>query len=67
MAQRVCKTQAFYNKSQNHNYVNYRRAFIYSTLNGAKALGIDHKTGSLEVGKSFDACIGSVRKSFFLD
>ena len=41
-------------------HVNYRTSFLYGTINGAKSLGIDHITGSLEVGKSFDAVIADI-------
>ncbi|XP_060536788.1 guanine deaminase isoform X2 [Cylas formicarius] len=44
---------------QNENYepLTYREAFYLGTLGGAKALGIDDRVGSFEVGKEFDALI----------
>jgi guanine deaminase len=45
------------------SYLNFKKPFIYATLNGAKALKIDDKTGSLEVGKEFDAVIADVSAS----
>ena len=30
---------------------------MYGTINGARSLGIDNITGSLETGKNFDAVI----------
>jgi len=38
-------------------FMDYRRAFLYGTINGARSLGIDNITGSLETGKNFDAVI----------
>lgn len=62
MAESVSKTIAITQNTQNF-HVNYRQSFLYATLNGAKSLGIDHITGSLEVGKSFDAIIVDVAKA----
>jgi len=58
------------NQKQTTSYLNFKKPFIYGTLNGAKALKIDDKTGSLEVGKEFDAVIADVSASLepvFLD
>lgn len=41
-------------------HVDHRQAFLYGTLNGAISLGIDDQTGSLEVGKFFDAVIADL-------
>jgi len=51
------------NQKQTTSYLNFKKPFIYGTLNGAKALKIDDKTGSLEVGKEFDAVIADVSAS----
>lgn len=50
------RTAAFLGKhsSQNPKAVTAETALQMATLNGAKALGIEHLTGSLKVGKSAD-------------
>jgi 5-methylthioadenosine/S-adenosylhomocysteine deaminase len=50
------RTAAFLAKHHTHNPVSLpaENALKMATLNGAKALGIDHLTGSLTVGKSAD-------------
>lgn len=40
-------------------------ALQMGTINGAKALGIDHKVGSLEVGKEADIILVDINKSHF--
>ena len=51
------------NQKKTSSYLNFKKPFIYGTLNGAKALKIDDKTGSLEIGKEFDAVIADVSAS----
>lgn len=50
------RTAAFLSKlsTQNPTNLNAHQAIMLATLNGAKALGIDHVTGSLTAGKSAD-------------
>lgn len=50
------RTAAFLAKHQTHNSesLNAKTIFKMATFNGAKALGIDHLIGTLEVGKSAD-------------
>ncbi|XP_026332292.1 guanine deaminase-like [Hyposmocoma kahamanoa] len=43
-----------------HRAINWKEAFYLGTLGGAKALSLDHKIGSLEVGKEFDALVINV-------
>jgi cytosine/adenosine deaminase-related metal-dependent hydrolase len=59
MAELVSKCRAI-NNNEAKIHVTYRDAFHWATLGGAKALGIDTKIGSLDVGKQFDCYIADI-------
>jgi len=59
MAERVSKCRAI-NAGSTRSYVNFRKAYDWATMGGARALGIDHKIGSLKVGKRLDAILVDV-------
>ena len=41
-------------------YTTFRDSYHWATLGGARALGIDHIVGSLEIGKNFDAIVADL-------
>jgi len=52
--------------SKNPSIMNATETIKMATLNGAKALGIDHAVGSLEVGKKADVIMFNHSSPFFL-
>jgi guanine deaminase len=59
MAELVSKIRAI-SQSETKIYTTYRDAYHWATLGGAKALGVDHLVGSLEIGKRFDAIVADL-------
>lgn len=59
MAEMVSKMRAI-SQSESKIYTTYRDAYHWATLGGARALGIDHLVGSLEIGKRFDAIVADL-------
>jgi len=57
---------ALLQKGINHNpeLLPAREALKMATINGAKALGLDHLIGSIEVGKRADLAIVSTKNTF---
>jgi len=59
MAEMVSKITAI-SQSESKIHTTYRDSYHWATLGGARALGIDHIVGSLEIGKRFDAIIADL-------
>ena len=57
---------ALIHKGKQHNpeLITAREALAMATINGAKALGLDQVTGSLEVGKSADLLMINTQNTF---
>jgi 5-methylthioadenosine/S-adenosylhomocysteine deaminase len=48
------------NRPDRKRFISSREALAAATLGGAKALGLDHKIGTLEVGKEADIAVVSL-------
>ena len=59
MAEMISKIRAI-SQLESKIYTTFRDSYDWATMGGARALGIDHIVGSLEIGKRFDAIVADL-------
>ena len=59
MAEMISKIRVI-SQAESKIYTTFRDSYHWATLGGARALGIDHIVGTLEIGKKFDAIVADL-------